>query len=330
MSAARAHLSPGGAFSMYNFYRQQWLVDRLAGTLDDVFGHPPCVFQEPNVINLAVMTAGLTSADQFCTQPWARPVATPAPATDNRPFLYLKDKGIPPLYWGALLLILAAAVAAIVFVLTVNAAASGASGLARRVGGQVRGMWGYRDLFFLGAAFLLMETKSVTGFALLFGTTWAVNSLVFAGVLLAVLAAVEVTRRVSTPPLTVMYGLLLGGLALNWLVPPHWLLSLGVPVRAVVAIVIAFLPIFAANIIFAKRFAETADGALALGTNLLGAIVGRCLEYLSLVLGYRNILILAAVLYVEAYLLMPRNYPHRGPAESSAPTAPDDQALTVA
>ena len=37
-------------------------------------------------------------------------------------------------------------------------------------------MWSYRDLFLLGAAFLLLETRSVTGFALLFGTTWVVNS----------------------------------------------------------------------------------------------------------------------------------------------------------
>ena len=43
----------------------------------------------------------------------------------------------------------------------------------------------YADLFFMGAAFLLLETKNVVQFALLFGTTWLVNALVFAGVLLA-------------------------------------------------------------------------------------------------------------------------------------------------
>ena len=41
----------------------------------------------------------------------------------------------------------------------------------------------YLDLFFMGAAFLLLETKSIVQFALLFGTTWLVNSLVFAGIL---------------------------------------------------------------------------------------------------------------------------------------------------
>ena len=40
--AARDHLAPGGTFSMYNFYREQWLADRLAGTLTGVFGNRPC------------------------------------------------------------------------------------------------------------------------------------------------------------------------------------------------------------------------------------------------------------------------------------------------
>jgi hypothetical protein len=305
VQAARAHLVPGGAFSMYNFYRQQWLVDRLAGTLDDVFGHPPCLYAAPQAAALAVMTAGLTAADQSCAQTWVRPAATPPPATDDKPFLYLENSSIPSLYRTALLLIILASVLAIGFVLVMNAAAGGA-GAGTRVRGQLRGMWSYRDLFLLGAAFLLMETKSVTGFALLFGTTWIVNSLVFGGVLLAVLAAVEVTHRVRTPPLPQAYALLIAGLVLSWLIPASWLLSLNVIPRGLLAIAISFLPIFAANIIFAKRFAATANAPLAFGTNLLGAIVGGCLEYLSLVFGYRALLVLAAALYVSAYLVMPR------------------------
>jgi len=257
------------------------------------------------------MTAGLRRADQTCGQTWARPSGTPPPASDDHPFLYLEHNTIPSLYRTALLLIILASVLAIGFVLVMNAAAGGRGALSR-LRGQVRGMWSYRDLFLLGAAFLLMETKSVTGFALLFGTTWIVNSLVFGGVLLAVLAAVEVTHRITTPPLPVMYAVLVGGLALSWLVPAGWLLSLEVVPRGLLAIAISFLPIFAANIIFAKRFSETADAPLAFGTNLLGAIVGGALEYLSLVFGYRALLILAGALYVSAYLVMPRM---RSPAD---------------
>jgi spermidine synthase len=319
MQAARERLAPGGAFSMYNFYRQQWLVDRLAGTLNAVFGHPPCVFELPTSVNLAVMTAGRAVADQQCEQAWARPASTPAAATDDKPFLYLKNSSIPALYRTVLLLILLGSALAIGFVLLMNAA--GGRGTGRRLRGQFSAMWSYRDLFLLGAAFLLMETKSVVNFALLFGTTWLVNSLVFAGVLLAVLAAVELTHRVSTPRLPVMYGVLVGGLALSWLVPAGWLLDRDVALRAVLATAISFTPIFAANIIFAKRFADTADAPLAFGTNLLGAIVGGCLEYLSLVFGYRALLVLAGILYVSAYVAMPRDR-HRAESAESAAAVP--------
>ncbi len=314
VEVARSHLAPGGAFSMYNFYREQWLVDRLAGTVDDVFGHDPCIYDQQAAESLAVIVAGLTPVDQVCAQTWARPASTPAPATDDKPFLYLKDSTIPSLYLAALGLIIAGSAIAIGGVLLANAAAGG-RGVRRRVMGQVAGMWGYRDLFLLGAAFLLMETRSVTTFALLFGTTWLVNSLVFAGVLVAVVAAVEVTRRLPTPPIPAMYALLIGGLALNWVVPSSWLLSLAFLVRLCVAVVIAFLPIFAANIIFAKRFSETGDAALSFSTNLLGAMLGGCLEYLSLVFGYHALLVLAAALYVGAYLVSPARV---SPAPTSA------------
>jgi tRNA1(Val) A37 N6-methylase TrmN6 len=316
ITAARAHLKPGGAFSMYNFYRERWLVDRLAGTMAETFRHAPCVYENPAKNRMAVLTAGLSTADQTCTTRWAPAADTPPPATDDKPFLYLRDSTVPSLYRNALGLILLGSSLAIAAVLAANAR-TGAGGSARRLRGQVAEMWSYRDLFLLGAAFLLLETRSVTGFALYFGTTWFVNALVFAGVLVAVLAAVEFTHHLRTPRLEIMYAVLIGGLALSWLVPSSLLLSMSVVPRAVVAIVISFLPIFAANVIFATRFSATADAPMAFGTNLLGAIVGGCLEYLSLIFGYRALLILAAVLYVGAYLLMPRSRTAATPADGS-------------
>jgi hypothetical protein len=40
--------------------------------------------------------------------------------------------------------------------------------------------------------------------------------------------------------------------------------------------------------------------------NILGAMVGGCLEYLALLTGYRNLLILTALLYLAAFALTPR------------------------
>ncbi|MET8142762.1 spermidine synthase [Sphaerisporangium sp. NPDC005288] len=289
MRAAHDHLKPGGAFSMYNYYREQWLVDRLASTAQAAFGHKPCV-DEVGSGQQAVITAGVTADAQRCASEWAGAKAdTPPPAVDDRPFLYLHGRDIPSIYLIALGLILLVSIVAV-----------------RAVAGPFRRMRPYADLFLLGVSFLLLETKNVTGFALLFGTTWVVNAIVFAGVLVAVLAAVEVTRRFRTPPLPVMYAILLGGLVLAALVPNSWLLGLPVPLRVVCAVVVAFLPIFAANVVFAKRFADTSDATVAFGANLLGAILGGCLEYLSLVIGYEGLLVVAGLLYLGAFALLPR------------------------
>ena len=70
--------------------------------------------------------------------------------------------------------------------------------------------------------------------------------------------------------------------------------------------VLAFLPIFLANVVFAKRFTDTEDGTAAFGANLLGAMVGGCLEYVALLIGFPGLLIVAAVLYAGALALAPR------------------------
>jgi SAM-dependent methyltransferase len=295
IATARDHLAPGGAFSMYNFYREPWLVDRLGNTLYTAFGHPPCILSDPQAISLAVFVVGLTRSDQDCAATWQPSASAPKPSTDDHPFLYVEDGaglfGIPGIYLVVLGLILAFSIVAI-------GAVGGAA--------QVRTMWRYRDLFLLGSAFLLLETKNVTGFALYFGTTWLVNALVFAGVLVAVLAAVELTRRFEVPPLRTMYAVLFGGLLLAWLVPTSLVLSLALVPRLVVAVVLAFIPIMAANVIFAKRFETTADPTTPFGANLLGAMLGGCLEYLALATGYRALLIVCAALYLAAYFVMPR------------------------
>jgi SAM-dependent methyltransferase len=288
MRSVRRHLAPGGSFSMYNFYREDWLVQRLTRTVADGFGHAPCVDNTAAHNRQAVITAGLTEADQRCLD--RAEIAGPAPATDDHPFVYLRTRAVPGFYLWTLLGILVLSLIAV-----------------RAIGGPMRRMWPYGDLFLLGAAFLLLETRSITGFALLFGTTWIVNAIVFAGVLLVVLLAVETTRRWRTPPMPVMYAALGGSLLLAALVPPGSLLGLAVPVRGVLAVGIAFLPVYLANLVFSKRFEGTMDPTAAFGANLLGAMVGGCLEYASLITGYQSLLAIAALLYAGAFVLLRRN-----------------------
>jgi len=303
MESARDHLAPGGAFAMYNYYRQPWLVDRLANTLQIAYGRPPCADSYGEMSGgLAVLESSLDPSALKCGATWS-PVTSrvPPPATDDHPFLYLRTNAIPGFYGVTMLLILMASLLVV-----------------RAVAGPLRPMRRYLDLFFMGAAFLMLETKNVVQFALLFGTTWFVNALVFAGILLTVLAAVEVARRVRPKQPARLYGVLIASLAVAWLVPTNSLLSLALPLRFVVATAIAFTPVFLANLVFAERFRSTGDSTTAFGANLLGAMVGGLIEYSALVIGYRALLPVVAALYGLAFL-MGRDALRGTPAAASAP-----------
>ncbi len=286
MQAARSHLNPDGAFGMYNYYREGWLIDRYARTLEATYGYAPCLDEVGRVAWFALLMIGREQSDVACTATWnpgAR--AVPEPASDDYPFPYLRTRTIPPLYLVALALILLAS-------LVVIRAAAGPLGQMRR----------YLDLFFMGAAFLLLETKNVVQFALLFGTTWFVNALVFFGILLAVFAAVGVARRFRLWPPNVLYPALFASLLLAWAVPPESLLSLDALPRFAAAVTLAFAPVFLANLVFAQRFRAVGSSTVAFATNLLGAMVGGVFEYASLIVGYRSLLIIVALFYACAFM----------------------------
>jgi hypothetical protein len=107
--------------------------------------------------------------------------ATPTIATDDWPFLYLRSPGIAPYYLVALGVLLACAVIGV-------ALAGRATRMPLRRGFSPH-------FFVLGIAFLLLETRSLVTFSLLFGTTWTVNALVFFAILLSVLVAIGISAR---------------------------------------------------------------------------------------------------------------------------------------
>ena len=290
ITAARERLRPGGAFAMYNFYRERWLLDRLGGTLTASFGRTPCVRIQPTtslIGSYAMLIVGRDETSALsCDERWAPEGEVVEPASDDHPFVYLRERTIPGKYVWTLVLILG------VSLLTV-----------RRAAGTLGSLRPYADLFCMGAAFLLLETRSLVGFALLFGATWFVNALAFGGILLAVLAAIEIQRRWTIQRTGLLYLALFACLAIAAAVPTGALLDLDPVPRFVAASTLAFFPIFAANLVFAGRFRSVGDSTSAFGANLLGAMVGGALEYLALVSGYRSLLLLVAVLYGLAWLL---------------------------
>jgi SAM-dependent methyltransferase len=286
MQEVRDHLKPDGVVSMYHYYLPV-VVDRYADALTRVFGEPPCLELTAGAgpRPRTVLTASMRARDLTCDHRWSRPAELPAPVTDDHPFAYLVGHGIPNFYLVTLLAIVLGSLAAV-----------------RLAAGPFGQMRPYLDLFFMGAAFLLLETSNVVRFALLFGTTWFVNALVFAGILVSVYLAIEVARRVRFRRPAWLYVPLFAALVLAWAVPPESLLNFGFLARFAAAVALGFAPVFIANLVFADRFRDVGSSGVAFGTNLLGAIVGGVLEYGALVIGYRALLIVVAALYALAFL----------------------------
>jgi hypothetical protein len=168
----------------------------------------------------------------------------------------------------------------------------------------------------MGTAFLLLETKGVIQFSLLFGTTWLNSSLVFLAVLVLVLAANATAARVRHPlALAAACGLLLLSCAAALVVPLGLLLELERPLsRFVGAALLIFAPIYFANLVFSVAFRGQRMAAHLFGWNLLGAALGGLLEYASMSVGYRALSVLVAVLYAASAALVVRE--RRAPASA--------------
>ncbi|MBZ5545973.1 MAG: hypothetical protein LAO07_20250, partial [Acidobacteriia bacterium] len=198
----RRCLKPGGEFVVYNFFRQGWIVARIFRGLQDVFGSPPLVLTLPprpivepqSAGGFTIFVAGNTgrleqafarnpeyflrddeaasptSQNGFLVHPapedighWKRftlsRVDLPADiqmATDDWPFLYLRRASIPALSLRGMAIM--GGLAVLLVFLFLPRAAGGAGRF--RLSGR---------MLFLGAGFMLIETKAVVHMALLFG-----------------------------------------------------------------------------------------------------------------------------------------------------------------
>lgn len=309
--AVRDRLKPDGLLVVYNYFREPWLVDRLANTAAAAFGQEPRVHVHEARAFLGVLMAGprlatlgvdpvvpdrVTAFGQSHEPSPARVHRRDPsiePATDDWPFLYLRDRHIPSHYLAALALILVVSVFSVVMVFTIPSGSSG--------GGSFS--W---QFFLLGAGFMLLETRSITQFALLWGSTWVVASLAIASVLTMALAANYAVSRVEITRPWLVGAALVALLAVNYLVPVGRMAFDSRTAESLFYAILMFSPILCAGLLFGSAIKRSTSVARDYGTNLLGAMVGGVGEYLSLVTGFRALLILIAVCYLVALLARQR------------------------
>ena len=284
-------LEDGGALMLYNFYRYDWIINKLRAALAAATGLPPRVMFYQKEGGIAVLAAIKSPAEKQAEESIPQ-VEIPV---DDWPFLYLKERGIPDHYITAMILIAVFVGAMLAFASTTIPTA------AKSRGGNSR----YRLAFVLmGAAFLLLETKGIIQFSLLFGTTWLNSSLVFLGVLLLVLAANWTAVIIRSPKLIpAAFALVFVACAAVLAYPLGNLLQVEwAAARFVFAILLIFLPIFFANLVFSVIFRHRAEPEKFFGWNLLGGTLGGAAEYLSLATGYHALAWAVLICYAGVFL----------------------------
>src|SRR5262249_39571100 len=120
-------------------------------------------------------------------------------------------------------------------------------------------------LFFLGAAFMLLEVQVISKTALLFGTTWLVNSFVITALLMFILLSNLVAAWFPTFPRALAYAGLFLSLTISYLVPANTIFFDSMAVRAAAAMALYCSPVFFAGLVFISSFRDTGFAPEAFG-----------------------------------------------------------------
>ena len=297
---ARQALNEDGILTVIFTPQRPWITDRIAGLLRHEFGHGPLAFRSEvlgwgshifiasdNTEHLERITAENDALRSFIAGNRVRDLQPVKLTTDNWPYLYLEKPGVPALHLCLSILLL------VVFVLLRKF----------MIAKGQRINWHF---FLLGTAFLLLEFQNISKSALLFGSTWLVNSFTISGILVLILLANVVAYRWKKTNVKLLYVCLVTSIVISYFLPLSWFNTLPYVPRIIVSSVLLNLPIFFAGIVFINSFSKTESANIAFGSNLLGAGVGGILESLSFLTGIHIMLALVALFYVASFVALRR------------------------
>ncbi len=293
--SVKKHLKPEGVVILYHMSHSIIIPFKLAKILMNVFGvHPLVHFEKDHRLFNFTLVAGINAQGNngfdytfpaLLNSDKAAADLISAP-TDDWPYLYLDRPGIPTHYLKTGGIILLISIVSIIL-------SAGRNNVKNTD-------W---TLFLLGASFLLLETKSVTEMSLLFGSTWQVNVLVFAAILILIFLANLLILYRGPFDKNRLFWALFFFISVSYAIPIQFLLALPIGAQWVVGALVTAVPLFFAGMLFSQIFKNRQEPAISLGYNLMGAICGGLLEYSSMALGTKNLYLLALVLYILAFLV---------------------------
>jgi SAM-dependent methyltransferase len=296
-------LMPGGKIVLSFQVWAPWVVDRFYQTIVGAAGINPLIFwpqgndlkKNPDMQMFFVFGPGLSAANLNIPPGWSEGQPPKEYSgrilTDDWPYLYVR----PDVFDLPFFLIIAE---------TLALAAYASRKVIFTKADPV--CW---QMFFMGAAFLLLELHSISFLSLLYGSTWLTSAIAINGILVLILIANMFVMRLSSfvaARSELVYAALFGALLLDYFNPVVRSAFGDEAVYYLAVTIITLFPMCVAAVIFASSFAAAAIPARALAFNLIGAVVGGLLEYLSNYWGIKAMVGVAALLYFLSFLCLRR------------------------
>ncbi len=293
IEAAKARLDPDGGLVMYFMLGRQHIHRHLFGMLAAAFDEMPTVHVGDHTLFNAVYVAG-PAFSHLERPPEAEQDAyvnglSKLP-TDDWPYLYLESPSLGSFYLSLMAIFLFVALIGVL-----------SASKEMRVG-LLQGRGIDAEMFLYGLAFLLLETRFVTAMNLVWSATWLTSAVVFGSILATILAATLLMSRFPMPWRYSAIGLI-GSLLIVYALPLDLIVGRGAAERLALSAALVGLPVFFAATCFALRFKERDSVGVAFGWNLLGAVAGGLLEFFSMSVGLRALLLVAAAAYLGTFLL---------------------------
>ncbi len=307
---AKSLLKENGMLMLYNNYRKDWLIEKLTKILEQNFPDKVLVITS-KIDESALLMGGNKIADfneaRFIkekTKLSFKKTSEINPenqvGTDNWPFSYLFKPLIPRSYLTIISFIISLSGLAVFLFLKKYKAEENNKNLSWQKFLKII-PW---HMFFLGAGFMLLETKNIINFQLLFGSTWIVNSLVFVAILGLALTSAILTKMKLIFNKKILYFLMIFAIAISIFFPLKSIIELPFYLKYLSAILISLLPIFFANLIFSNHFSYQNNAEISFGLNMVGALFGGLLEYFSMLYGYHFLLYLIGFCYFVAIIFV--------------------------
>jgi len=292
---ARAHLKPGGLLSMSFDATSPELLAKIRLMMEQAFdGHPPaCIAAKDSATSFMQTKEGdLQLPSDLFTNPLLKDATSEMMqlsakgidvSTDDWPFFYMYRRVYPFSYMAMFGL-----VAALTGVLAFTFGSTKVS----------KHNWVFA---FLGAGFMLIETKAITELSLAFSNTWYVVGIVISAIMIMAFFANWFVSKLRLRNFVIPCFLLLASLGTGYFVAQSGWLPTS-QADKLLQIVILTVPLFFSGMVFSILFGRAKDITSAMAMNLLGAMLGGLLEYNAMYFGYKALYLIALAIYVAALI----------------------------